>query len=232
MIKVVLCGYREWAIEIIQSIKSNTKVIILETFTSQDDFLKNLNLLQKDLDCILFFGWSWIIPPEITENHLCLGIHPSDLPNYRGGSPIQHQIIAGIKKTKLTLMTLSSKKLDAGEIWLKEDLDLTGKNISEIFVEITRSSIKLLDEFFCKYPNISPTNQDLSQGSYYKRRHPDESKMQFDDFKSKSLLELYNFIRCLTDPYPNAFIEDSDGNRLIFKQVEYVESQIRINEEN
>ena len=37
-----------------------------------------------------------------------------------------------------------------------------------------------------------------------------------------TLKELYNFIRCLTDPYPNAFIEDNEGNRLVFKNVNYI----------
>ncbi len=36
-----------------------------------------------------------------------------------------------------------------------------------------------------------------------------------------SLLEIYNKIRCLTDPYPNAFLEDEHGNRLFFEGISY-----------
>lgn len=221
MIKVVLCGYRDWANEIIFHIKKHRNIKVLGVFSSQVEFLANINSCEENPDIILFLGWSWIIPAEITEKFLCLGIHPSDLPNFRGGSPIQNQIIAGINKTKVTLMTLSSKKLDAGEIWLKEDLDLSGSNISKIFIEITKSSIKLLNEFFSKYPNISPIEQDLTKGSYFKRRKPEESRLDLEDFRTKSMEDIYNFIRCLTDPYPNAYIEDKEGNKLVFKQVEY-----------
>lgn len=42
-----------------------------------------------------------------------------------------------------------------------------------------------------------------------------------EDFNTKSLYELYNIIRCLTYPYPNAYLEDNNGNRLYFTGVRY-----------
>ena len=35
------------------------------------------------------------------------------------------------------------------------------------------------------------------------------------------LEELYNFIRSLTDPYPNALICDKNGDKLFLKKVYY-----------
>ena len=157
----------------------------------------------------------------LLDKFLCLGIHPSDLPNYRGGSPIQHQIINGIKKTNVSLFTIS-EKLDEGDIWLKEKLDLSGNNMDEIFKNIETSSVILLNKFFNLFPNITPTQQDLKLGSYFKRRTPNQSEITLDDFKNKPLEDIYNTIRCLTDPYPNAYIEDSNGNRLVFKEVKFI----------
>lgn len=226
MINVIFCGYRAWALDVFSYFTFNKSINILKIVKSQEEFLTNANeFSDQKIDIIIFLGWSWIIPKEIIEKYLCLGIHPSDLPNYRGGSPIQNQIINGIYKTKVTLMTLSGSKIDTGDIWLKEDLDLTGSTINEIFEHITKSSIKLLENFFFQYPNIFPKIQDLSKGTYYKRRKPEESKISIEDFKTKSLEEIYNFIRCLTDPYPNAFIEDSQGNKLFFKHVIYKPSK-------
>ena len=51
---------------------------------------------------IFFIHWSKIIPKKIYNNYLCIQFHSSDLPKYRGGSPIQHQILDGLKKTKIT----------------------------------------------------------------------------------------------------------------------------------
>ena len=119
-------------------------------------------------------------------------------------------------------MTLSNNKIDAGDIWLKETLDLSGDSVNEIFQNIIFSSIKLLNIFFDKYPNISPIEQDISKGSYSKRRKPEQSLLTKNDFNRMSLKEIYNFIRCLTDPYPNAYMQDQDGNKLVFTSINYI----------
>lgn len=222
MTKVVLCGYRDWAFQIFDGLVKNPNVEIVQRFDSNDAFLDGIaNIDKNSIDVILFIGWSWIIDEAITERFLCVGIHPSDLPMYRGGTPIQHQVINGVKSTKVSLFTLSTKKLDAGEIWMKEDLSLAGDNMRTIFTNIVSSSLKLLDKFFTQFPNISPEHQDLNKGSYYKRRKPEESRVKAEDFSNCTLESLYNKIRCLTDPYPNAYIEDAKGNRLYFTGVRF-----------
>ena len=220
-INIVCCGYRSWAINIINEIKINHRINIVYIFNSKNDYDSKIQNINLKVDIILFLGWSWIVPKEITNKYLCLGIHPSDLPNYRGGSPIQHQIINGVNKTKISLFTIS-EKIDGGDIWLKNEVDLGGKNIESIFKNIENSSISLLNNFFNLYPNINPIKQDLTKGSYFNRRIPEQSRLKLDDFNNKSLEEIYNIIRCLTDPYPNAFIEDEYGNKLFFKEVQFV----------
>lgn len=151
-----------------------------------------------------------------------MGIHPSNLPDFRGRSPLQHQIIHGLTKTKVTLMTLSPDKIDAGDIWLKEDLDLSGDTMNDVFENLITSSTKLLYSFFNEYPKIEATEQNIKNGTYFKRRKPEESKLSKEDFANKTLKEIYNFIRSLTDPYPNAYLEDEFGNKLVFKNVTYI----------
>tara|TARA_B100001109_G_scaffold255793_2_gene260905 strand:+ start:3355 stop:4029 length:675 start_codon:yes stop_codon:yes gene_type:complete len=223
--RVIFCGYRSWALNIIDEIKNHKKINSYDVITSKEEYDFKFKKLLINVDLIVFLGWSWIIPKEITNRYLCVGIHPSDLPNYRGGSPIQHQIINGVVKSKISLMTIS-EKLDGGDIWLKHDLDLSGEKIEIIFNEIEKSSIILFNKFFSIYPNIKPIKQDLKKGTYFKRRTPKESRLELDDFKDKSLEEIYNFIRSLTDPYPNAFIEDKNGNRLYFMEVKYVQKNM------
>ena len=171
---------------------------------------------------MVFIGWSWIIKEDVLNKCICLGIHPSDLPFYRGGSPIQHQIIDGIIDTKITLMSLSSDKIDAGDIYAKENVSLSGSNMNEIFEHIIESSKLMLYDFITNYDKIKPQKQSLKNGSYYKRRKPQESRLSFEIMSRMTLEQIYNFIRALTDPYPNAYMEDDEGNRLVFKQVEYI----------
>ena len=222
--RVIFCGYRSWAINIIDEIKNHKKINSSEVISSKKEYDFKFKKLLINADLIVFLGWSWIIPKEITNKYLCIGVHPSDLPNYRGGSPIQHQIINGVIETKISLMTIS-EKLDGGDIWLKNDLDLGGDTIEIIFKNLEESSIALFNNFFNLYPNIEPIKQDLTKGSYFKRRTPEESRIKIEDFKNKPLKEIYNNIRCLTAPYPNAYIEYLEGNRLYFKDVRYVKNK-------
>ena len=40
-----------------------------------------------------------------------------------------------------------------------------------------------------------------------------------------SVKTIYNFIRCLTDPYPNAYFEDDKGDKVFFKDVSFIEKK-------
>jgi len=222
LLKVVFCGYRSWALDVISSIKDHPNIQYITCLKSEEEFHSFFEKNSLNVDIFMFIGWSWIIPAEITEKYICLGIHPSDLPSYRGGSPIQNQIINGVHETKVMLMTLSSAKLDAGDIWMKEDLTLIGDNMDIVFENIKKSTIKLLNRFLNTYPNIKPLKQQISKGTFFKRRTAEQSKLTVQDFEKMSLIELYDFIRCLTDPYPNAYLEDSFGNKLIFTGIKFI----------
>lgn len=223
--KVVFCGYRDWALAIFEEISKHPKISSFEIIKSNEEYKEKVASFESDVEFILFIGWSWIIPREVTEKHLCLGIHPSDLPDYRGGSPIQHQIIRGVTHTKSTLMTLSSDKLDGGHIWKKAELSLKGDTMVEIFNNLVESSITLLTDFLDEYQSITPVLPDTTQGSYFKRRKPSESRLTLNQMEEMSLQEIYNFIRSLTDPYPNAYLEDKMGNKLLFKEVKYIPNE-------
>jgi methionyl-tRNA formyltransferase len=230
MINIIYCGYRTWSDNILESVSRLQNVTVVDAINDPELFMQKIHNLSEEIDLILFVGWSWMVPSDITEKHLCIGVHPSDLPYYRGGSPLQHQIIAGKTRTKVTLMTLSSGKLDAGDIWMKEDFDLSGSNMSEVFDNLVDSSIKLLSRFFEVYPDIVPDKQNTASGTYYKRRKPIDSKIETNQLCNVQLKNIYNQIRCLTDPYPNAYIEDDDGNKLYFQEVRYEEKKTKPNE--
>ena len=43
-------------------------------------------------DWVFFFHWSDIVPKEVYEKYKCAVIHTGNLPEGRGGSPLQNQI--------------------------------------------------------------------------------------------------------------------------------------------
>ena len=89
--KVACVGYRKWSLRIYDFLKNNTNhdfLIIRSKEEYNGEQIKDFNP-----DIILFYGWSWIIKEEIINSFPCIMLHPSPLPKYRGGSPIQNQII-------------------------------------------------------------------------------------------------------------------------------------------
>lgn len=219
--KVIFLAYRSWGLRAAHTLMQRFSTTIDASIIESPNALSlTCQSLAPSQVIVVALGWSWLIEKVITENQLCLGVHPSDLPNYRGGSPIQNQILDGIEDTKLSLFHIT-EKLDAGDIWGKAHLSLKGDSMEDIFANLECSSIQLLSEFFSKYPNIQPTAQDLTFGSFRKRRKPEESRLQPADFSAGDLKLLYNKIRCLTAPYPSAYLEDVKGNRLYFEAIRF-----------
>lgn len=221
--RVTFLAYRDWALKAISIIASKCEIEVVDIIQTEDEYKKKvLSYSDNYVDYIILLGWSWIIKDDTLQKFLVIGMHPSDLPLYRGGSPIQHQIINGLEKTNISLMTISPNGVDVGDIWLKEEWDLSSSTMSKILENLAISTSKLLCRFFNTTEKIIPQHQDLSKGSYYQRRKPSDSQVSWDILSKMKLRDIYNLIRALGDPYPNIYIEDDDGNRLLFKEVVYI----------
>lgn len=205
---IIFGGYRKWALDILTELKwHNWNYKYNITHVKNKDELSNV-CSKKTNTIILLAGWSWYVPKNILENNIVVGLHPSDLPYYGGGTPIQHQIIEGITESKMTLFKLN-EIYDQGSIIEKCKLSLKG-NIDNIFSNLTKTGIKLFINFLKNYPDYTCTPQ-VKKIKPRKGLKPKDSKLTLEKLTSMSSLDLYNFIRCRQDPYPNVFIEDEKG---------------------
>ena len=135
-------------------------------------------------------------------------LHPSKLPNFAGGSPIQNQIIRNVKKSAVTLFVMN-EKIDHGNILIQKELSLLG-NLDEIFKRI----IKIGTSLTLNILNKKYVEKKTKISKIYKRRKPEESEITLREIKLKNANYLYNKIRMLQNPYPNAFIKTIDGKKL------------------
>lgn len=212
--RIACVGYRDWALQIYDDLARSSNHLFL-IIRNKSQFSEEI-LSDFKPDLVLFYGWSWIIPEDILSKYKCLMLHPSPLPKYRGGSPIQNQIIAGEKKSKVTIF-LMTNELDAGDILAQGDLSLEG-TLDEIFQSMTHLGIVLTNQLLEK--GLNPIKQDNSQATFCKRRKPEDSEITLEEIKTASAEYLYNKIRMLADPYPNAFIRTADGKKLLLKASE------------
>lgn len=177
-----------------------------------------------EADAIVLAGWSWILDKELLERNLVVGLHPSDLPAYAGGSPLQHQILDGVTESKLSLFRVTPD-LDQGPVISKQDLSLRG-HLDEIFDRIVEAGVTLLVPAFDELAEIAAMPEeppsDVEKVENRRRLRPELSRIEKADFQSLTNRELFNLIRAREAPYPNVYVEDETG-RLYFSRVEFVE---------
>jgi methionyl-tRNA formyltransferase len=207
--RVACVGYRDWALNIYDRLAASTDHTFM-IFRSKAQF--NVDALDDfKPDLALFYGWSWIVPRDVLERHMCLMLHPSPLPRYRGGSPIQNQILAGEISSKVSVFVMTDE-IDAGDLVGQQDFSLAG-TLDDIFKRIEDSGVALTLRLL--EHGLDRTPQDHSAATYCKRRNPSDSEITMDELASKPAEYLYNKIRMLSDPYPNAYIMTADGKKLM-----------------
>jgi methionyl-tRNA formyltransferase len=114
--------------------KSKNIVCLQPGSASDPEFLKDFESLKPDVAVTAAYGQilseSFLaIPKRATIN-----IHPSDLPKYRGATPIQSALLDGLSRTHITIL-FTVKKLDAGNIILKNEYQI---GESETYGELTK----------------------------------------------------------------------------------------------
>jgi methionyl-tRNA formyltransferase len=203
----LFCAYREWSKTLFDKLKKDHDNIVLLKSPKKLTFsyVKKINP-----EMIFFPDWSWIVNKKIINNYKCICFHESNLPKFRGGSPLQNQIIRGIEKTKTTAFMMK-EGLDEGEIILQKELSLKG-SINEIFKRMIINDHIMIEKIIeGKYK----LKKQKGKPTKFKRRNEDQSELINLDYSKKYL---YNFIRMLDDPYPNAFIRIGK-RKIVFKNV-------------
>ena len=220
MINILICGYRDWSYnlymdvrtEFIKNIPSHHAVYV----DDKDSLDKNIE--QYKPKYIFFIGWSWIVKDDIINNYPCICLHPSPLPKYRGGSPMQHQIINGERTSAVTLFQMDDG-IDTGGILYQKEFSLDGE-LDDIYKRVSdigaNGVLKIVKD---GYKNQIKQNE--KEATFYKRRKPSMSEIKIEDLDSFTAKELHDKVRALQDPYPNAFITCKDGTKLYITGTHY-----------
>ena len=217
---IVFLAYRQWAINVYPSIEKHPKVT-KSTFCTTIEEIQCLNL--QDYDLLITCGWSDEIG-NIANKIQSIGVHCAELDRYSYGTPLQLQIIDGIIKSKQRIFNFTDgvnsprahthNRLFSHEV----GLDLSG-NMSDVLDNMTSTSKLLFNWFLDDFPEIEWKAWPEEEIKREKRK-PEDSYISKKDIVNYTTEELYNFFRCLEDPYPNGCIEDEHGY-LYIKKVRY-----------
>ncbi len=157
-------------------------------------------------DLLIVLGWSEILPERLLKVPVIgtVGAHASLLPHNRGSAPINWALIHGEKRTGNTLMWLNAK-VDEGAIIDQMEFPITMydscqtlyKKVAETNSEMLLQLIKKLEKGFKPINSI----ENITDEPLLPRRRPKDGFVNWN----KSGMDIYNFIRALTHPYPGAF---------------------------
>ncbi len=155
--------------------------------------------LDKKPSWVFFFHWSSKVSSMVFENHRCVVVHTSNLPEGRGGSPIQNQIREGILSSKVNLIEMV-EGFDEGDIYLSKDVTLQG-TATDIWLMIADQAAKLAET--CVKKDLVPKPQNSPLNPPYRR-----IKNNNVLFNLEEILDVHKEIQMVDAPgYPDAFIK-------------------------
>jgi methionyl-tRNA formyltransferase len=215
MENIVVATIKEWNIQNYFKLKKKYSYRYNFYLISNKDELAVESVKKINPKYIFFPHWSWIIPEEIYLNYECIVFHMTDLPFGRGGSPLQNLIIRGIENTKISALKVQ-KELDSGDIYLKENLNISIGSAEEIFIQLSKTIFENMIPIFFNEDLIA--KKQTGEPSIFKRRQAKDSSIVGSDIVN--INELYNFIRMLDgEGYPKAFIKINNKLKIEFSEV-------------
>jgi methionyl-tRNA formyltransferase len=152
-------------------------------------------------DAIFFPHYSKIVPSEFLNQNNCIGFHTGNLPNDRGGSPIQNKILRGEYSTFVSAINLTDE-VDGGNVICQESISLEQGSIETILRNISKIIAKSIKKILVDSPVGTPQSGKPTNSL---RLKPQESELNLNDLEVK---QIYDRIRMLDGlDYPAAYVQ-------------------------
>lgn len=178
-------------------------------------------------DLILSVGWRRLLPNSILSipKYGSINMHDGLIPKYRGFAPINWAIINGETEAGITTHFIDAG-IDTGSIIMQKKISINFEDTAyDVYNRLLELSSNLLLETLSLVDSkqVKPINQTLhNQGFFCSRRFPSDGRIDW----ANNRLEVYNLIRALSDPYPNAFCY-YHKEKVLIKQAKLIEQDYR-----
>ncbi len=154
--------------------------------------IKEFDSITDKPDMILVFSYGVILRDNVLNAALCINIHPSSLPKYRGPSPIRTAILNGDKDMDVCLMAMTPE-MDAGDIYMRKNIEIAENDTNEtVEAKVSNIAIKMLDEYMSN-PNAFVAVPQVGEPTFTRKFEGDD---EIIDWK-ESPIKIHNQIRAL-----------------------------------
>ena len=133
-----------------------------------------------------------------------LNLHAGKLPQYRGGSPLNWQLINDEKLAWCSVIE-ASERFDEGPVLMEQSIELNDqKTIADLHHEANSMFRDLTLEVVKKMTqgNIKKRKQIQRDAVYWHQRSDSDGRIIWETMTAR---QVFNFVRALTKPYPGAF---------------------------
>lgn len=150
---------------------------------NEPGFVKKIQSLRADLGVVAAFGQLMKEPIRKAFPGECVNLHASLLPGYRGAAPIHHAILAGEKRTGVTVFRLVDR-MDAGPILLTRETEIgpdeTCGHLHDRLARIACDAIEATLKLYEDDPFPPGTEQDDAQATKAPKIRKTDGYLRFD----------------------------------------------------
>lgn len=177
------------------AIKLGIEKIFQPSSVKDKDFLNEIKALLPDV--IVTAAYGKIVPKALLDipKFMCINVHASLLPKYRGASPIQAAILNGDQTTGITIIQMD-EGMDTGDILLKKEIEILDDETSdELFERLASLGVDAVLEALdlIERGNVVREKQDDTLASYTKMISKEEGHI---DFNSRAV-DIVNRVRAI-----------------------------------
>jgi methionyl-tRNA formyltransferase len=186
--------------------------LLLKNMGYAAELFSNHEDISDQYKVVFILSYFKIIPEKFLDEHTHnLVVHESDLPEGKGWSPLSWQILEGKNRIPISLFE-AAKDVDAGDIYLKDEIVLNGDELNEeIHALQSKKTIEMCLSFLENYNNLK-SQQQQGEETFYDRRRPADSELDIE----KSIKEQFNLMRIASnEEYPLFF--NINGQKYILK---------------
>lgn len=97
------------------------------------------DLMATDADVLCVVGYGLLLSKVVVDGRVCVNVHPSALPRWRGATPVQSALMAGDATTDVCIMRLD-EGMDTGPVYDRTPVaigpDMTAGELNDVVWEI------------------------------------------------------------------------------------------------
>jgi len=193
----------------------------LPVYEYANDLTALKDLVEKiQPDVILVASFPKLLTADILAlpKYGVINVHTGELPKYRGFHPLNWAIIRDEARIGVTVHYMDVG-MDTGDVLAQGTVDMNhDDDIVSIKEKTTTLGAELLggvvDDLVTRNAKLIGRQQRDSQALFAPKRGPADGRIKW----TNTSRDIFNMVRALVDPYPNAFALDSQGQEVRLKK--------------